>query len=229
VRYIKTIFRRIPLWVFLFVFAASAPAQVLKTASYCPTYTVYTGIATWYSGLNEIPGTGNCGFPVGQYDPNLYVAVNSYDYEHGAVCGSCIAAHYGAKSVTVMAVDQCPGSCALHQLDLSPQAFLQLAATQLGQIDITAILCVLELRTLNNHGNISYQFKDGCTLGTTHPVQMAFSRSPRTRSATLPGLSTASRWCNPWRATRTIGARPPTTATWAWAHSVHLTDYRVIP
>ncbi len=155
-------------------------AQTIGSSKYCPgdPPTTFSGRATWYESLS--PGTGNCGYVAGNYPPQYYVALNWSDYENGAACGACIAAHYGANSVTVMVVDQCPSPCLVHQLDLSPEAFAVLAATSLGQIDVTwnYIECPLSLRDVNNPtGNLTYSFKGGCNPWYS-PIQFANSLFP---------------------------------------------------
>src|ERR1039458_2624377 len=85
------------------------------TTKYCQNDppTTFSSVGTWYTGLNSSPGTGNCGFPAGYYDPNMYAAIDGHtsnDYQNGLVCGACVAAHYNANSVTVMIVDNC-GTC----------------------------------------------------------------------------------------------------------------------
>ena len=93
-----------------------AQVDTVTTSTYCPSDppTQYSGIGTWYSSMNEQPGTGNCAFPVGAYDPNMYAALNWSDYYYGGACGACIAAQSGGNSVTVMVVDQCPSPCNVH-------------------------------------------------------------------------------------------------------------------
>src|ERR1039458_9847071 len=97
----------------LFLISTTLHAQIIfGNTNYCPTDppTTFTTIATTYGPL--APGTGNCAFPSGSYDPNYYAAIISSDYQNGLACGACAAAHDAASglSVTVMIVDNCP-SC----------------------------------------------------------------------------------------------------------------------
>ncbi len=99
-------------------------AQVLGSAVICSSSpTTYTSIATTYGPLS--PGTGNCGFPSGTYDPNYYAAIISADYQNGMACGACIDALdiTTGGSVTVMVVDNCPSCSTANQLDLGPTAW----------------------------------------------------------------------------------------------------------
>jgi expansin (peptidoglycan-binding protein) len=71
------------------------------------------------------------------------------------VCGQCVEVDGPNGSVTVRITDRCPG-CAEGDLDLSREAFQQIAALQTGRVAITwrPVPCDVS-------GPISYRFKDG--------------------------------------------------------------------
>ncbi len=167
---------------FLFFSAVLAQAQInYNTTKYCPTDppSTFASIATTYGPLS--PGTGNCGFPSGSYDPNLYAAINSNaggggnDYQNGLVCGACAAAHDAASgdSVTVMIIDSCPSCTTANQLDLGPTAWSDLtngAPPGIASITWNFVPCPLSLMTGDPTGNIEYEWKSGCS-GFYDPIQ----------------------------------------------------------
>ncbi len=105
--------------------ASNLQAQIsYNSTKYCSTDppTVFTTVATYYTGVYNSPGTGNCGFPSGTYDPNMFAAIDgntSNDYQNGQACGACVAAHDSANgnSVTLMIIDNCATCSNAHQLD----------------------------------------------------------------------------------------------------------------
>lgn len=112
---------------------------------------VHDGKATYY---NEADGGGACSF-----DPipgDLLVgAMNVVDYQSAAACGTCAAIDGPDGSVTVRIVDLCPG-CGEGHIDLSPEAFSQIAALELGVVETTwrYVAC-------DGAGPIQYKFKEG--------------------------------------------------------------------
>ena len=107
-----------------------------------------TGEGTYYNA----DGTGNCSFDAGDV---MVAAMNGADYDHAAWCGACLEVTSGAARVIVRVVDQCPG-CKHGDLDLSEQAFAQLAPVEKGRIPITwrEVACDVGTHTL------SYRIKD---------------------------------------------------------------------
>ncbi|MFD3306759.1 expansin EXLX1 family cellulose-binding protein [Streptomyces sp. NPDC058694] len=92
----------------------------------------YRGVATFY----DSDGSGAC-----MYDASGDVmtgAMNSTDYETAKACGAyvLVRAANGA-SVTVRITNECPGDCAPGQVDLSAEAFAELAQPSAGKIPIT--------------------------------------------------------------------------------------------
>ncbi|WP_218920120.1 expansin EXLX1 family cellulose-binding protein [Chondromyces crocatus] len=110
----------------------------------------HAGEGTYY----DADGSGNCSFPPSPGDL-LVAAMNQADYEGSAACGACIALDGPDGSVTVRIVDRCP-ECAPGDVDMSPQAFEQIAPIAAGRVPITwrYVACGLT-------GAVVYHFKDG--------------------------------------------------------------------
>ncbi|MFD9700324.1 expansin EXLX1 family cellulose-binding protein [Lentzea sp. NPDC059081] len=89
-----------------------------------------TGIATFY----DSDGGGAC-----MYDPGpdpLTTAINATDYGGSAACGAFLLVKASGKSITVRVTNLCP-ECRPGQLDLSAEAFAQLAAPVQGEIPVS--------------------------------------------------------------------------------------------
>ncbi|MER5209333.1 expansin EXLX1 family cellulose-binding protein [Streptomyces sp. NPDC002838] len=93
----------------------------------------YRGVATVYDA-----GTGDGACSYGPSDDLMIAAMNHADYESSKACGAyvLVRAATGA-SVTVRITNECPLPCAPGQLDLSAQAFAELADPSRGRIPIT--------------------------------------------------------------------------------------------
>ncbi len=157
---------------------------IVSISKYCPADppTTYTTIATTYGPL--APGTGNCGFPGGTYDPNNYAALISTDYQNGLACGACAALQDASSggAVTVMVVDSCPSCNTAHQLDLGPSAWNTLTNNAMpGVANITwnFMPCPLSLLSNDPSGNIEYEWKNGCLI-TYDPIQFLDALIPIT-------------------------------------------------
>lgn len=90
------------------------------------------GDATWYT----YTGGGNCSFPLPE---GIYtVAMNAEDYQGSKACGGMIKVTNPANGLTVLArVDnQCP-ECLKGDVDLSAEAFAQIADPTLGRIPVS--------------------------------------------------------------------------------------------
>jgi hypothetical protein len=87
------------------------------------------------------------------------------------VCGECVAVTGPKGSVTVRIVDLCP-ECEPGHLDLSQQAFAQIADVSAGKVPITwkVVPCSVT-------GNVEYQIKDGSSQYWT-AIQVRNSRLP---------------------------------------------------
>jgi expansin len=91
-----------------------------------------TGVATFY----DSDGSGACSYDRSP-DP-LTAAMNWSDYEDSAACGAYVLVQAAnGKSITVRVTNLCPAPCRVGQLDLSAQAFAQLAPPVQGEIPIT--------------------------------------------------------------------------------------------
>ena len=110
-----------------------------------------TGDGTYYTTAD---GTGNCSFDASPNDLNV-AAMNAVDYDNAAWCGACLDVTGPNGHVVVRVVDQCP-ECLHGALDLSPQAFQQIAPLSAGRVTINwhEVPC-------NVTGPIAYEFKDG--------------------------------------------------------------------
>jgi expansin (peptidoglycan-binding protein) len=102
-------------------------------------------------------------------------AMNDTDYAGSAVCGACAHIVGPKGEVTVRVVDRCP-ECPQGNIDLSPEAFQQIADLPQGKVAIS-----WEYVPCNVSGPIVYHFKDGSNQWWT-AVQI---RNHRNRIAKL--------------------------------------------
>ncbi|MER5916297.1 expansin EXLX1 family cellulose-binding protein [Streptomyces sp. NPDC001982] len=135
--------------------ATQAPRTTSNAASSAARIqprTTYQGVATVYEAGN---GDGACLF--GPSDDLMIAAMNTTDYESSKACGAyvLVRAANGA-SVTVRITNECPLPCAPGQLDLSEQAFAELADPKLGRISIT-----WSLLSPSTSDTISIRYKTG--------------------------------------------------------------------
>jgi len=111
----------------------------------------HTGVATFY----DSDGSGACSYDKSP-DP-LTAAMNWSDYENSAACGAYVLVKAAnGKSVTVRITNLCPAPCRVGQLDLSAQAFAQLAPPVQGEIPITWTLASPALNK-----NVAIRYKTG--------------------------------------------------------------------
>jgi expansin (peptidoglycan-binding protein) len=83
--------------------------------------------------------------------------MNETDYETAGACGASVLVRAAnGSSVTVRVTNVCPLPCAPGQLDLSEQAFAELADPQLGRIPVT-----WSLLSPGSADTISIRYKDG--------------------------------------------------------------------
>jgi expansin len=131
-----------------------------------PANPIHQGIATYYYAT----GAGAC-----MFDPspnNLMVAaMNADEYNHSAYCGAYVHVSGPKGEVTVRIVDLCP-ECTTGHLDLSLEAFAQIADIPLGRVAITWQVVSPDLP-----GPIAYHFKDGSNQWWT-AVQVRNHRNP---------------------------------------------------
>jgi expansin (peptidoglycan-binding protein) len=126
----------------------------------------HSGEGTYY----DADGTGNCGFPASP--ENLMVAaMNHTDYNNAALCGAYVQVMGPQGSVIVRIVDRCP-NCPQGDVDLSPQAFAQIAALAQGRVPVT-----WQLVSYPVEGPVVYHFKEGSNQWWT-AVQIRNHRNP---------------------------------------------------
>ncbi|MBN1538190.1 MAG: hypothetical protein JW908_15740 [Anaerolineales bacterium] len=144
------------------------------------TNPIHQGIATYYYATGE----GACMFDASPGDL-MVAAMNAEEYENASYCGAYVHVIGPSGEITVRIVDLCP-ECKAGHLDLSQQAFAQIAGLPLGRVDITwqVISPVLA-------GPIAYHFKDGSNQWWT-AVQVRNHRNPVAKLEYLRG----SEWVN---------------------------------
>ncbi len=161
--------------LFLVVLLKSTPVHALAAVDqiiYLPLVSIpntnptHQGIATYYYATGE----GACGFDASPADL-MVTAMNAEEYDQAAYCGAYLHVIGPQGAVTVRVVDLCP-ECQAGHLDLSREAFAQIADLYLGRVDITWQLVSPEL-----DGPIAYHFKDGSNQWWT-AVQIRDHRNP---------------------------------------------------
>jgi expansin (peptidoglycan-binding protein) len=117
----------------------------------CGPPTSRSGEGTYYAA----DGSGACGFERQSGGPLLVAAMNAPDWGGSGVCGMCAQVTGPRGQVTVRIVDLCP-ECQRGDLDLSPEAFDQIAERSAGRVPITwnEVPCATA-------GSLVYHFKDG--------------------------------------------------------------------
>jgi len=127
---------------------------------------VHQGIATFYGAT----GAGACLFDPSP-DDLLVAAMNAAEYNTAAVCGAYVLVNGPNGTVIVRIVDLCP-ECEAGHLDLSQEAFQQIADPVAGRVAITWQIISPDLA-----GPIQYHFKDGSNQWWT-AVQIRNHRNP---------------------------------------------------
>jgi len=109
-----------------------------------------SGDATYYAAT----GAGACLFDASP-DDLMVAAINAPDWSGSAWCGACARVDGPMGTVTVRIVDLCP-ECQSGDLDLSPEAFEQIAPLEQGRVgvDWTFVSCSVS-------GPVQYRYKDG--------------------------------------------------------------------
>jgi expansin (peptidoglycan-binding protein) len=164
-------------WILVLVACSSEGAKPKDSSGWSvsdPTTNIVlgeqrTGQATYYTTAN---GDGACMFGPSPDDLNV-AALNAVDWATAAYCGACADVAGPNGSVRVRIVDQCP-ECPSGNLDLSPQAFSQIAAMEQGRVSITWNLVACDVS-----GPVRYRFKDGSSQWWT-AVQVINHRYPIT-------------------------------------------------
>jgi expansin (peptidoglycan-binding protein) len=150
--------------------------------------TVHSGEGTYY----YPNGLGNCGFELN--GNTMYAALSTADYANAGACGSFIEVTGPKGKVNVQVVDSCP-PCKPGDVDLSEQAFSQIADLSAGRVPITWRLLSpggsqtggsqtggsqaanSETGSVFNGNPISYYFKEGTNPYYT-AIQVRNSRNP---------------------------------------------------
>ncbi|MER7174380.1 expansin EXLX1 family cellulose-binding protein [Streptomyces mesophilus] len=139
--------------------------------------TPYKGVATAYEAAD---GDGACLF--GPSPDLMIAAMNTTDYETAKACGAHVLVRAAnGKSITVRITNECPLPCAPGQLDLSQQAFAELADLEVGRILIT-----WSLVSPGTSETISLRYKTGSSrhwcavqaIGHRNPVAGLEVRTP---------------------------------------------------
>lgn len=144
-----------------------------------PVNPIHQGIATYY----DATGAGACLFDPSP-DDQMVAAMNADEYDNAAYCGAYVDVTGPKGTITVRIVDLCP-ECKTGHLDLSQEAFAQIAELRQGIVPITWQVVSPELA-----GPIAYHFKDGSNQWWT-AVQIRNHRNP---IAKLEYLDAAGQW-----------------------------------
>lgn len=101
----------------------------------------------------DADGTGACSFAAST--DRMVAAINRTDYDHAAWCGACLEVAGPNGEIVVRVVDSCPG-CKPGDLDLSVEAFAEIAPPKAGRIPISwrPVPCAVD-------GALGYAWKDG--------------------------------------------------------------------
>jgi len=126
----------------------------------------FQGEATYY----YASGAGACSFDPSPQDL-MVAAMNGAQYNTAALCGAYVQVMGPQGTVTVRIVDLCPG-CQAGDLDLSQEAFVQIANLAQGRVPITWQVVSPELA-----GPIAYHFMYGSNPWWT-AVQIRNHRNP---------------------------------------------------
>jgi expansin (peptidoglycan-binding protein) len=127
------------------------------------------GIATFY----DATGAGHCGFDKSPEDMNV-AAMNAPQFAGSAVCGSCAEVEGPKGTVVVRIVDSCP-ECGPGHLDLSREAFAQIANMVDGRVQTQWRLVSCPVA-----GPVRYRVKEGSSQWWT-AIQVRNHRLPVTK------------------------------------------------
>jgi expansin (peptidoglycan-binding protein) len=125
-----------------------------------------SGQATFY----DADGGGNCSFDPSPSDL-MVGAMNQIDYRNSLICGAYLQVNGPKGTIVIRVVDRCP-ECPEGNIDLSREAFAQIADLADGRVPITWRLVSPALG-----GPIIYRFKDGSSKWWL-AVQIRHHRNP---------------------------------------------------
>jgi len=126
----------------------------------------FQGEATYY----YASGAGACSFDPSPEDMRV-AAMNGAQYDNAALCGAYVRVSGPKGTVTVRIVDLCPG-CDSGDLDLSAEAFSQIAELRQGRVPIAWQIVSPDLA-----GPLAYHFHTGSNQWWT-AVQIRNHRHP---------------------------------------------------
>ncbi len=135
---------------------------------------VHTGEGTYYDivgSTDAFGGLANCSFDHSQISPFYIGAMNETDYANADYCGACIEIEGPIGSVRVKIIDRCP-ECQPGDIDLSPEAFDQIAARIDGRVPISWTVVPCEVT-----GPVVMYFKEGSTQYWT-AIQIRNHKTP---------------------------------------------------
>lgn len=144
------------------------PALTVSRPTPTPT-PAYHGVATYYYAT----GAGACSFDASP-DDLMVAAMNGAQYDAAALCGAFVHVSGPQGAVMVRIVDLCPG-CEFGDLDLSQEAFAQIANVAQGRVPITWQIVSPALA-----GPIAYHFNAGSNQWWT-AIQIRNHRNPVAR------------------------------------------------
>lgn len=110
---------------YLSLFAFSCLAVSANAQSNCNSKVYSQGSATYYTLLDDAPGTGrngNCSFVNNDVKP-YYGAMYTPIYDNANYCGVCVEVTGKKGTQIIQIVDQCPSCHVDGDIDLSPAAF----------------------------------------------------------------------------------------------------------
>ena len=130
---------------------------------------LHQGEATYY----YADGSGACSFDPSPNDL-MVAAMNAVDYNNAFYCGAYLQVTGPDAIITLRIVDLCPG-CNAGDLDLSQEAFAQIAPLYLGRVPISWRVISPAIA-----GPIAYHFKENSNQWWT-AVQIRNHRNPITK------------------------------------------------
>jgi expansin (peptidoglycan-binding protein) len=128
-----------------------------------------SGVATYY----DADGSGACGFDRTPEDL-MVAAMNRPQFAGSQVCGACAEVVGPKGTVTVRLVDLCP-ECTAGHLDLSREAFRQVAEESAGRVPVEWRLVACAV-----NGPVQYRYKEGSSQWWT-AIQVRNHRLPVAR------------------------------------------------
>lgn len=131
--------------------AGSTGSTTTPTPMYCDSVQDVQGKATYYDFAD---GSGACSFDPTP-DDLMVGAMNAPDYQGSGACGACAEIDGPNGSIRVRIVDLCP-ECESGHIDLSPEAFEQIAELSAGVVPIT-----WRYASCDHLLPIQYKFKEG--------------------------------------------------------------------